>query len=130
MMDARDSHTVRLGHFLLTNEWFSWLLIALLAILPFASTLSLAVICLITLRKGWVTGAKALMVGLAAVCIDMQIHGSPPLFVNTAIMTFVIAYLSAGLLRQHAGWRTVAGFQIIMALSGLLLVQMVFPEFS
>lgn len=54
------------GHFLLENDHYALLYIAILALIPFATWLSVAIVALITLRKGWVSGLKGLMIGSAS----------------------------------------------------------------
>ncbi|CEK10591.1 hypothetical protein [Legionella hackeliae] len=117
------------GHFLLENDTYALIYIAILALIPFAAWLSVAVIALITLRKGWGAGFKGLVVGMLAMLFLSLLSSSWSLAVMNAVMAFLPCYLTAGVLRSTTSWRIAVGFIVLQGLVGLLMIHCLAPEF-
>lgn len=103
---------------------------ALLSVLPFASWLSVALVVLVTLRKGGKLGFEVLIPALV-------IHSVPLLMlvpVESALVNTLIAYLpcyfAAIVLRKNANWQAVAGVFFLQAFIAFVLVQLLIPDFA
>ncbi len=117
------------GLFLLKNDHYALLCIAILALIPFTVWLSVAIILLITLRKGWAGGIKGLIVGAGTLLsISLMSMSLPGALITTAI-TFLPCYLTAIVLRVTRSWHLAGGFLVLQALLGIVLVHWFAPEF-
>ncbi|STY29203.1 transmembrane protein [Legionella wadsworthii] len=99
------------------------------SILPFASWISVALVSLITLRKGAKSGFDVLLPALV-------IHSVPLMMLvplSGALINTLIAYLPcyfAGLsLRHTERWQSVAGMFFILAFLGSFFIQILAPGF-
>ncbi|ASQ45986.1 hypothetical protein [Legionella clemsonensis] len=117
------------GRFLLENETYALIYIAILALVPFAAWLSVAVIALITLRKGWGAGFKGLMAGVLTSLLLSSLSLSWSLAFITAVMAFLPCYLTAGVLHSTTSWRIAMSFIVLQALIGILLLHWFAPAF-
>jgi hypothetical protein len=99
------------------------------SILPFASWLSVALVCLITLRKGARAGFEVLLPALVihSVPLMMLVPLSSAL-VNT-VMAYIPCYLAALALRKTGKWQTVFGVFLAQAFVGCLILQLLVPDF-
>lgn len=113
----------------LNNEKYAWFLTALLAVIPFSASLSLSVMALVTLRKGWLAGFKCLIVGLTASICFAEVAGTMSVVLSTLLLTFIICYVCACILRETASWHIVAGFVVFLATSTILLVHGLAPDY-
>ena len=114
----------------LENKQYAILCAVMLSIMPFASWLSVALIALVTLRKGAKHGFEVLFP--AAV-----IHSAPLMMlvpVESALLNTVIAYVpcyfAALSLRKTTRWQAVSGVFFIQALIGFLLIQYALPNLA
>ncbi len=114
----------------LENKRYAILCAAILAIVPFASWLSVALVVLVTLRKGGKSGFEVLFPALI-------IHSVPLMMlvpVESALINTLIAYLpcyfAALVLRKNANWQAVAGVFFLQALIAFVLVQLLLPNFA
>ncbi|KTD17141.1 hypothetical protein [Legionella jordanis] len=114
------------GHFLLENDHYALLYIAILALIPFATWLSVAIVALITLRKGWVSGLKGLMIGSASFLL-LYLTSSPWVGILNVITTFLPCFLMALALRGTMSWRFTMAFIVFMALIALALIHWLVP---
>jgi hypothetical protein len=119
------------GKLLLENKRYATFSAVLLAIGPHTAWLSLVVIALVTLRKGWRAGSFLLMPVLT---VHLAIsYASFTYSVNDAIanslLTFLPCYLAACTLRFTTSWRMVSGVFFLQALLIVLLLQIFMPEF-
>lgn len=115
---------------ILENKQYAILCAAVLSIVPFASWLSVALVALITLRKGGKFGFEVLVPALV-------IHSAPLLMlvsVESALINTLIAFLpcyfSALVLRKYANWQAVAGAFLLQALIAFVLIQCLIPDFA
>jgi len=99
------------------------------ALTPYTLWLSLSVVALVTLRRGWRDGGLVLLpVCGAHVMWSLMSMGSAMALLNTTC-TFVPCYLAACALRYTASWRAVAGFFLMGMLVVALLLQVFMPDF-
>lgn len=103
---------------------------ALLSVLPFASWLSVALVVLVTLRKGGKLGLEVLIPALI-------IHSVPLLMlvpVTSALINTIIAYVpcyfAALVLRKNANWQAVVGVFFLQALIAFVLTQCLLPKLA
>jgi hypothetical protein len=99
------------------------------SILPFASWLSVALVGLVTLRKGARRGFDVLLPALVvhSVPLMMLIPLSSAL-VNTLI-AYIPCYFAARALRKTGKWQTVFGVFLMQAFLGCLFIQILAPDF-
>ncbi len=114
---------------LLENKKQAIVYTAILSLLPFASWLSVALVSLITLRKGARSGLDVLLPGLV-------IHSVPLMMlvpISSAIVNTLIAYMpcyfAAIALRKTEKWQVVFGVFLVQAFLGCLLIQLTIPDF-
>lgn len=119
----------RQGQFLLQKDIHAFLMAAVLAFIPFAAWLSLAIMALVTLRKGWHSGLKVLIVGVSASIISARLTGTFPYVVQITLITYAAAFLAAGILRTSAGWQRVVTGLVVMMLAVMVLVQLLAPQY-
>lgn len=117
------------GTLLLKNQGYAWLLTGLLAVTPFAAWSSLVIIALITLRLGWLAGFKCLAVGLTAVFCFFQIMHLSLDALLTIMLSYLLCYLSACLLRQTASWQVVASFVTLVTTVVLCVIHGFMPQY-
>lgn len=115
---------------LLENKQQAILFAIVLSILPFASWLSVAIVSLVTLRKGAKCGFEVMLPALV-------VHSVPLLFIvsveNAAINTIVAylpCYIAALVLRKTSRWEEVCGAFLLQAFLGFLLIQLLAPDFT
>ena len=99
------------------------------SIVPFASWLSVAIVCLVTLRKGARSGFDVMLPALVihSVPLMMLIPLSGAL-INTLI-AYLPCYFAAVALRKTEQWQAVFGVLLLQALVGCLLIQLLAPDF-
>lgn len=117
------------GSFLLENNRQAVLLAVALSLLSYTSWLSVAIIALITLRKGWQQGA---MVFAPVVLVNMALglaSTTATIALINALLTFMPCYLAAGVLRMTMSWRAVAGVFFLQIMVVVLLLQTLMPEY-
>ncbi|WP_133127228.1 hypothetical protein [Legionella nagasakiensis] len=116
--------------FLLENPWHAALCAVVLALLPYTSWLSVALIALVTLRKGSREGGLMYMAVLLAHCsLSLTTLTAKLALINT-LLIFTPCYLAAILLRTTASWRAVAGGFFLQVLIVMMLLQTMLPDFS
>ncbi len=115
---------------ILENKHYAMFYAALLSVLPFASWLSVALVALVTLRKGGKFGLEILVPALV-------IHSVPLLMlvpVASALINTIIAYLpcylAALILRQYSTWQAVAGIFFCQSLIAFICLQYLAPNFA
>lgn len=116
------------GHFLLENDRYALLYIAVLVLIPFAAWLSATIVALITLRKGWVDGFRAALVGFTTLLFLSTLSMSLLAAVVTAFIAFIPCFLTAVVLRATASWQTAAIFLVLQILVGILLIHWLAPD--
>lgn len=114
---------------LLENKQQAIIYAIVFSILPFASWLSVALVGLVTLRKGARSGFDILLPALVvhSVPLMMLIPLSSAL-VNTLI-AYLPCYFAAITLRKTGTWQSVFGVFLTQAFLGCLLIQLFAPDF-
>ena len=117
------------GQLLLENERYAILHAVLLALLPYTAWLSVALVALMTLRKGWRKGVILLIPALCAYfalsCSSMTMN----IALVNALLVFMPTYIGACVLRFSTSWRVVASAFFLQIMIAILLLQMYMPEF-
>ncbi|HBD7397940.1 hypothetical protein [Legionella longbeachae] len=114
---------------MLENKQYAIVCAAVFSVLPFVSWLSVALVCLVTLRKGAKSGFDILLPALVihSVPLMMLVPLSGAL-INTFI-TYMPCYLAALCLRKTGKWQMAFGAFFIQAFLGCLLLQLLAPNF-
>lgn len=120
---------VRQGQRLLHNKRYAMLLAVLLATIPYTAWMSLAVISLVTLKKGWREGALLLMPALTAYLACMLASNATQVAIVDSLLTFIPCYLAACVLGMTVSWRAVASMFFLLAAFCAIILQIWVPEF-
>lgn len=117
------------SQYLLQNDRYAWLLVAALAFIPFAAWTSLAIISLLTLRKSSYSGFMALIICLLVVGFCSQQALSLPYNNAAMIVTFIIGYMAAVVLRYTRNLNATITITVMVALLGMVFVHCLIPEY-
>ncbi len=117
------------GQLMLDQPRYALTHAVVLAVLPYTAWLSVALIALITLRKGDAAGKKILVPALFAHFAISLISLSPTVATLNTLLTFVPCYLAACLLRSTASWRAVSACFFVLLVLSVLIVQYMAPNF-
>lgn len=114
---------------LLENKQRAIVFAVIFSILPFASWLSIALVCLVTLRKGARSGFDVLLPALVVHSVPlMMLIPSSSALINTLI-AYLPCYFAACALRKTEKWQGVFGVFLTQAFLGCLLIQLLAPDF-
>lgn len=115
---------------LVSNQLQSIIFVAVAALLPYTTWMSVTVMALITLRNGAYQGAVLFFVAgiVHSICSTQALSGELA-FLST-FLVFFPCYLAANLLRQTASWRMVSGGFFLMIMVIMVALQTMYPEFS
>lgn len=114
---------------LLENRQQAMLYAAVTSVLPFASWLSVALILLVTLRKGAKAGFEVMLPALVIHSVPlMMLLPVDSALINT-FFEYIPCYLAAICLRKTISWQWVCGIFLVQAILGFLLIQLIAPEF-
>ena len=128
-MSRLSNYIQKQGTHLLTNKRYATLCAVLLAMAPFTAWLSLFVVALVVLRKGWREGTLFLMpVATAHFAFSLVSFTVSGAIINT-LLTFLPCYLAACTLYLTTSWRAVASVFFLQVLLVVVLLQMFMPEF-
>lgn len=114
---------------LLTNNRQAVLHAVAFSLLPYTAWLSMAIIALVTLRKGAQAGGRLLLPVLLLVTVLSAVSTTVWIAVINATLTFVPCYLAACVLRKTVSWRAVMVFFLLQFLLIVLLLQIIVPDF-
>ncbi len=114
---------------LLDNKWHAMFYAIILAVLPFASWLSVVVIALVTLRKGWRNGCWLLLPAMAVSFALSLTSSSFIVALISVLLNYLPCYLSACVLRLTRSWRAVASGFIAQTAICVMLLQYFMPEY-
>lgn len=115
--------------FLFKNKWHALGCALLTSIAPQTIWLSVTIIALITLRRGWQDGGW-LMAPVMVVNLTVNLLNTTPTFaLFNAVLLFVPCYLAAYLLRALESWQAVAWFFIMLVVLMAVIVQNMMPDF-
>jgi len=128
MMRAGD-FIIKHSKLLLENKQHAILYAVVLSILPFASWLSVALVSLVTLRRGGKAGFEVMLPALVVHSVPlMMLVPLESALINT-LVSYLPCYMAAICLRKTVSWQTVSGVFFIQALIGFLLIHFIAPDF-
>lgn len=133
---AIDNIMMRLGDFiikqsqiLLENKRHAILYAVILSVLPFASWLSVALVALVTLRKGAKFGFEVMIPALVVHSVPlMMLVPLDSVLINTLI-AYLPCFVAAIALRETRGWQAAFGVLFLLVLIGCLGIQFLVPDF-
>lgn len=115
---------------ILEQKQYAVLCATALSLMPFASWLSVALVALVTLRKGAKQGFEVLLP--AAIIHSVPLTMLVPIesaLINTAI-AYLPCFFAALTLRKTVNWQYVASVFFLQALCVFVLIQLVLPGFA
>ncbi|KTD64576.1 hypothetical protein [Legionella shakespearei] len=114
---------------LLENKQQAIMFAVLFALLPFASWLSVALVLLVTLRRGAKTGFEVMLPALVIHSVPlMMLVPIESALINTLII-YIPCYLAALVLRSTTSWQAVFGVFFLQALIGFTAIHLFAPDF-
>lgn len=114
---------------ILDNKQYAILCAVLFSILPFASWLSIAVIALVTLRKGAKSGFEVLLPALVIHSVPLLMLVSLNSVVINSLLAYLPCYFAALCLRNTANWSIAFGGFFIQAFLCIALINVLAPDF-
>lgn len=106
---------------------YAW--ISIFAMLPYTSCLSLALVALVTLRKGPTPGLTAVLVGILAQLIPAFIGLGGLSGHEWALLAYLACFFAACLLKKSESWQVVLTSLLLVVWVGLILVQQFKPGY-
>jgi len=128
MMRAGD-YIIKQGKLLLENKQHAILCAIALSIIPFASWLSVALVVLITLRKGPGSGLEVLLPALVIHSVPLMILVPVESAIINTLIAYIPCFIAALSLRYSKNWQIVFGVFLFQAFMGFLLIQLMVPDF-
>lgn len=128
-MMSSGNFIIKQSNALLENKQYAVLCAVLFSIMPFASWLSVALVSLITLRKGALRGFEILMPALIIHSVPLMMMLPLESVIVNSLIAFIPCYLAAITLRHTKKWQAVSGIFFLQAFLGFLLVQVLVPDF-
>ena len=119
----------RQGQFLLENSQHAILASIALAVVPYAVWLSIAIIALVTLRKGWRAGLMVFVPSALVAFAWSQAHTTSVVALLNTLINYLPCYLAACALRYSESWRVVSAVFFLQVALSLFLLQWFAPEF-
>ena len=117
------------GYVLLENSRHAMLHAVALSLLPYTAWISVTIIALITLRKGWQQGFVILAPVILANFALSLVSTTVVIALVNALLVFVPCYLAACVLRTTTSWRAVSGLFFLQVLVAVLLLQTFMPDY-
>ena len=117
------------GQLLLQNKKHAMLHAVILALLPYTAWLSVAVVALVTLRRGWCDGGWLLIIAITAFFASSLASTTANIAFVNSLLTFLPCYFAACVLGLTANWRAVAGVFFLQVIVAVLVIQIFLPEF-
>ncbi|HAT1595100.1 TPA: hypothetical protein I8Y58_000290 [Legionella pneumophila] len=128
-MNLAGNFILKQSRAILENKQYAIVCAVVLSIVPFASWLSVALMSLITLRKGEKPGFEvmlpAMIVHSVPLMMLLPLEGA---LINT-LVAYLPCYLAALTLRKTASWPNVFGVFLIQAFIVFLSIQIWIPDF-
>ena len=121
---------IKQSNSLLENKQHAILYAVALSIMPFASWISVAIIILVTLRKGAQVGFEVMLPALVVHSVPLMMLVPLDSALINAFITYIPCYLVAVTLRQTSSWQAVFGVFFLQALIGALLIKFLAPDFA
>ncbi len=127
---------MRLGEFiikqsktLLENKQHAIMCAVALSILPFASWLSVALVALVTLRKGEKAGFEVMLPALIVHSVPLMMMVPITSALINTLLSYLPCFITAIVLRNTRSWPSVFGALFLLVLSVSVLIQILIPEF-
>jgi hypothetical protein len=120
---------IRQSKALLENKQRAILVAIILSILPFASWLSVALVSLVTLRKGAKAGFEVMLPALVVHSVPLMMLVSLDSALANTLISYIPCYLAALTLRRTTSWQSVSGVFLIQAFIGFTVLQLMAPDF-
>lgn len=131
-----DNIIMRAGNFiirqskaLLENKQQAILLAVIFSILPFASWLSVALVSLVTLRKGGKAGFEVMIPALVIHSVPLMMLVPAESALTNTLISYIPCYIAALTLRKTMSWQLVYGAFLIQAFIGFVVLQFIAPDF-
>lgn len=128
MMSAGD-FIIKHSKALLENKQQAILYAVILAILPFVSWLSVALVSLITLRKGAKSGFEVMLPALVVHSVPLMMLVPLESALINALVAYIPCYMAAICLRKTMSWQMVSGVFLFQAFIGFIAIQFLAPNF-
>ncbi|WP_298622753.1 hypothetical protein [uncultured Legionella sp.] len=136
IVTAIDNNMMRAGNLiirqcqaLLENKQQAILVAIILSILPFASWLSVALVSLVTLRKGAKAGFEVMLPALVVHSVPLMMLVPLDSVLTNTLISYIPCYLAALTLRKTMSWQSVSGIFLIQAFIGFTILQLMAPDF-
>ncbi len=129
IMKRAGNLIIRQSKALLENKQQAILVAIILSILPFASWLSVALVSLVTLRRGAQAGFEVMLPALVVHSVPLMMLLPLDSALTNTLISYIPCYLAALTLRKTMSWQAVAGAFFAMALIGYTVLQLMVPEF-
>jgi hypothetical protein len=116
------------GNRLLNSRRDALIYVSVFAMLPFTAWLAVALVGLITLRKGKEAGINILLPAMVAHLVSLMTIVPLETAIINVLITFVPVYIAASVLRAKANWSLVFGALMLQSLIGVILMQCFAPD--
>lgn len=129
MQRVRESLFQRQARRVLDNDRYALASAILLSVLPYMGWLALALVALVTLRKGWRAGGVLVLPVMVGHMLLGLKGASPAAAVFGAALNVVPCYVAAVVLGLTASWRAVSATLLGFIVLAALYFQVVSPDF-
>lgn len=128
--DSQRTFILKEATRLLAQDRVAMLYAFLLMLIPYTGWLSLAILALVTLRKGWQHGS-VLLIPVMTAHILVSLYGglSLPVALVAALVRSTPCYLAASVLRFSVSWKVVALSLLMFVLAGAFSLHCFAPHF-
>jgi hypothetical protein len=113
---------------LLENKQQAVMYAVLFSVLPFASWISVALVSLVSLRKGARSGFEVLVPALVMHSIPLMMLVTVPSALINTLIAYIPCYFAALSLRSSEKWQVASGVFLVQAILGCFFIQFFAPE--
>ncbi len=124
----RDGFIQQQARRLLENDRYALLAVLVFMFLPYTTWVSMTVLSLVTLRKGWKQGAMLLLPALTAHVIATLTSVIWSVALIDAVVRILPCYFAACLLRTTSSWKVVSASFLCLVVIGAALLQWFLPD--
>lgn len=121
---------IKQSKLLLENKRHAIVYAAVFSIMPFASWISVALVMLVTLRKGAKTGFEVMLPALVIHSVPLIMLMPLDSALLNAFLAYVPSFFVALVLRQTVSWQATFGVMFAQAFIVSLLIQCIAPDFA
>ena len=129
IMMRAGNFIVRQSKILLENKQQAIMFAVIFSILPFASWLSVALVSLVTLRKGVKPGFEVMLPALVVHSVPLMMLVPVESAIINTLITYIPCFVAALTLRATTSWQSVFGIFFIQAFIGFVSLQLIAPDF-